>query len=228
MGLAPEFFMLLGIDIFSAISLLSALLDEDIPSSVQWLFQGAAVMGLGQMFVSQEFINAGVFPRDPTDPTRFWISVLYLSAAIANVIGLNVYLAAARHKMTLASTFTGTVTVPTMMISAFFVSSFVSQGGVISFTPGTIGLLVISAIISGLSIFGFLRQAARRMVGSVGGATSRHPSMPGSMARASGVGAGAVTKPPGAPGLALPGFLPTKQQAEWEEAPGSEERGGEN
>ncbi len=220
--------MLLGIDIFSAMSLLSALLDEDIPSSVQWLFQGAAVMGLGQMFVSQAFITNGVFPRDPTDPTRFWISVLYLAAAISNVIGLNIYLGAVRRKMTLASTFGGTVTVPTLMISAFFISSFVSAGGNVSFTSGTIAILVVSALISGLSIFGFLRQAMRHVAGSPVERGLGRPSTPGSMGRASAVGVGPVSQPPGAPGIGLPIRLPTRQGQDWEEAPGKEERGGEN
>src|SRR5229473_223238 len=45
MGLLPEFFTLLGIEIFAAMSLVSVILDRDIPSSVQWLFQ--VRLGLG-------------------------------------------------------------------------------------------------------------------------------------------------------------------------------------
>src|SRR5438309_10221 len=37
MGLLPEFFTLLGIEIFAAMSLVSVLLDRDIPSSAQCL-----------------------------------------------------------------------------------------------------------------------------------------------------------------------------------------------
>jgi len=37
MGLLTEFFMLLGIDIFLAMSLLSALLDKELPSTLQYL-----------------------------------------------------------------------------------------------------------------------------------------------------------------------------------------------
>ncbi len=216
--------MLLGIDIFLAMSLLSALLDTDIPSSVQWLFQGAAVMGLGQLFVSQGFITSGVFAKDPTDPTRFWIAVLYLAAAISNVIGLNVYLAAVRRKMTLASTFSGTVTVPTLMTSAFFLSSFVSAGGNVSFTTGTIAILVVSALVSGLSIFGFLRQAMKRAGGFLGEREPRPPPTSGPIGRASGVRVGSVPPPSSAAGLGLPFRLPTRKQEEWEEATVGEER----
>ncbi len=229
MGLLPEFFLLLGIDIFSAMSLLSALLDEDIPSSAQWLFQGAAVMGLGQLFLSQGFITSGVFTRDPTDPTRFWLSVVYLTTALVNVIGVNVYLAAVRRKMTLASTFGGTVTVPTLMASAFFVSSFESTGGNVSIAPATISILVVSAIVSGLSIFGFLRQALKHIGGTehVGGRPGKLPGL--GSTKSSGVSVKLAPTPSGAPGIVLPIRLPSRQ--EWEEAPkvtGEEERGGEN
>ena len=83
MGLLPEFFMMLGIDIFLAMSLLTALLDNDFPQSLQYLFQGGAIPGLGQLFISQGFITNGIFTRDPADVTRFWISVVYSSAPSA-------------------------------------------------------------------------------------------------------------------------------------------------
>src|SRR6266436_748160 len=72
MGLLPEFFTLLGIEIFAAMSLVSVLLDRDIPSSAQWLFQGAAGLGLGQLVVTEGFGTSSVI-----DASRFWISIFY-------------------------------------------------------------------------------------------------------------------------------------------------------
>lgn len=232
MGLLPEFFMLLGIDIFLAMSLLSALLDDDLPSPVQYLFQGAAIVGLGQLMISQGYVNSGVFGRDPTDTTRFWISTIYLASAISNVIGLNVYLAAVRRKMALASTFSGTVTVPTLMTSAFFVSSFLGSGGDISFTPATIMMLVIAAIVSGLSIFAFLRQASKHI--NVTTAEPTLPMTPPGTPIVSGVAASPVSGPPMMPGVVLPFQLPGRKGKktekkigeDWEEAPAKEEERG--
>jgi len=48
MGLVPEFFVFLGIVIFLAMSLLSALLDRDLPSLLQYFFQIAAIVGFGE------------------------------------------------------------------------------------------------------------------------------------------------------------------------------------
>ncbi len=220
--------MLLGIDIFLAMSLLSALLDDDLPSSLQYLFQGAAIVGLGQLFMSQGFINGGIFGRDPSDPTRFWVSVIYLASAVSNVIGLNVYIAAVRRKMTLASAFLGTVTVPTLMTSALFVSSFVGSGGEVSFTSATVMILAVSALVSGLSIFGFLRQASKRMGVPQATKEPRQLSPPGPTTQPSGVTPVPASRPPSTPGIVLPFRLPAGRREDWEEAPSKEEgRGGE-
>ncbi len=194
MGLLPEFFLLLGIAIFLAVSLVSAQLDDDTPSSLLYLFQGAAILGLGVLFMSQGFVNTGILRRDPTDITRFWLSVVYLTSAVSSVVGLNVYLAVVRRKIALASIFSGTVTVPMFMISAVFVSSFLGSGGDVSFTPATIVMLAAAALVVSLSMFGLLREA------------SKHISMS-----------------PGAPGIGLPSHLPSMEEEEWEESPTREE-----
>jgi len=143
MGLVPEFFIVLGIFIFLAMSFLSALLDDDLPSILQYLFQGAAAVGLGLLLLNQAFINGGILSRAPGDPTRFWISGVYLSSAVSIVAGLNAYLAIVRRKMALSSAFSGAVTVPTFMISAIVVSSFLGTGGEVSFSPSTIFVLAV-------------------------------------------------------------------------------------
>src|SRR2546422_7332921 len=214
MGLLPEFFMLLGIDIFLAMSLLSALLDKELPSTLQYLFQGAAIIGLGQLSINQGYVNTGVFGQTPTDPTRFWISIVYLSASLANVTGLNLYLGFIRRRVTLATTFSGTVTVPTVMTSLFFVSSFIDTGGNVAFTPATISILGISIAVTGLSIFAFLRQAIRRVSTQLNGEPSLQFTSP--TTSLSGMAEAQVTPPPGGPGISLPFRLPARQR-EWEE-----------
>ena len=179
MGLVPEFFIVRGIFIFLSLSFLSALLDEDFPSILQYLLQGAAAGGLGLLLISQRFINGGIFSPNPTDTTRFWISVIYLASAISIAAGLNVYLAIVRRKMALSSALSGAVTVPTFMISATLVSSFLGAGGEVSFTSTTILILAMSALVS-LSILGFLREAHKHIRNSSGGRESL-PTVPVSM-----------------------------------------------
>jgi hypothetical protein len=180
MGLVPEFFIVLGIFVFLAMSFLSALLDDDLPSILRYLFQGAAAAGLGLLVMNQTFINGGILSRAPSDPTRFWISVVYLSSAVSIVAGLNVYLAIVRRKMALSSILSGAVTVPTFMISAIVVSSFLGTGGELSFSPATIFILAVSAFAISLSIFGFLGEARKHIRNSSGGLGSL-PTGPVSM-----------------------------------------------
>src|SRR5437660_7444811 len=150
--------MVLGIFVFLAMSIISALLDDDVPSILQYLLQGAAGAGLGLLLIDQAFVNAEILGRSLTDPTRFLISVVYLASAISIAAGMNVYLATVRRKMSLSSILSGTVTVPTFMISAILVSSFLATGGGLSFSPATILILVVSALAMGLSMFEFLRE----------------------------------------------------------------------
>src|SRR5712692_7139 len=180
MGFVPEFFVVLGIFIFLAMSFLSALLDDDFPSILQYLFQGAATVGLGLLLMNQRFINGGIFSLDPTDPARFWISVVYLASAISIAAGLNVYLAIVSREMALSSALSGAVTVPTFMISAILISSFIGAGGEVSFTSTTILILALSAFVISLSIFGFLREARKHIRNSSGGRGSL-PTVPVSM-----------------------------------------------
>ena len=162
MGLLPEFFTLLGIEIFVAMSFVSVVLDRDIPSSAQWLFQGAAGLGLGQLVVTEGFGTSSVI-----DASRFWISIFYLTLSVCSVAGLNVYVAAVRRKTAIASVFSGTITAPTVSVSALFVSSYLS-GVDVSFTPLTVAILIVPALLVGLGAYGFLHKTLKRIGKSTG------------------------------------------------------------
>jgi len=194
MGLVPEFFVFLGIVIFLAMSLLSALLDRDLPSRLQYFFQIAGIVGLGELLTSQGFVNL----------TRFWVGVVYLASALSSVVGLNVYLWVPRRRMDMASTFSETVTVPTLMISAVFIYTFLGNGGELSFSPAAILTIAVLILVTSLSIFGFLRELSKHVTKGSGG-PSLSPTGPASTL-------------PSTPEreLALP--LPSLHGDEWEES----------
>jgi hypothetical protein len=162
LGLLPEFLTLLGIEIFAAMSLVSVLLNRDIPSSAQWLFQGAAGLGLGQLVVTEGFGTSSVI-----DASRFWISIFYLTLSVCTVAGLNLYLGAVRKKTALASAFSGTITAPTVTVSVLFVSSYLSGVDVI-FTPLTIVILIVPAFLAGLGAYA-LSHKTFKLIGSSAG-----------------------------------------------------------
>lgn len=224
MGLLPEFFVLLGVNIFLAMSLLTALLHDELPSSVQYLLQGAAVLGLGQLFISRSFIDSGVFTNNPADPTRFWVSIVYLSSAIFTVVGLNAHLGLVRRKMSLATTFAGTVTVPILMVSAFFVTSFLSTNGDVTATLGGISILVIAVLVSALSMVRFLKQTAKHV--DTARAGSKEPSLPPQPDMGVSTSETEAPSPTKAPPEIPPPILPTWQGILWGESPEGEGEAG--
>ncbi len=151
MALAPEFFVLLGISIFTAVSVISALLDRHLPSILQYLFQGAAGAGLAELLLSQEATSA----------TRVWASIVYLAFALSSLVGMNIRLAIVRRGMNIAPMFSQMMTVPVVMISALFLSSFLGNGGDLVFSPASIVTIAVSVLVADLSIFGLLREYSR-------------------------------------------------------------------
>ncbi len=116
--LQPEFFALLGLDLFLAISLLTCLLDRHFPWQLPYLYQLAALAGFGQLLVSREFIV--VFG----EYMRFWYSLIYLIVALANIVAVNAYLGIIKKLLNYAKVIMLTVTFPAMTLTAFFIANY--------------------------------------------------------------------------------------------------------
>jgi hypothetical protein len=116
--LQPEFFLLLGIDLFLAISLLSCLIDKHLPWQLPYLYQIASLAGFGQLIVAKEFL--AVFG----DYMRFWFSLLYLVIALANIVAINVYIGIIKKLITYSKAITLTVAFPSFAITVFFLTSY--------------------------------------------------------------------------------------------------------
>jgi len=173
-ALAPEFFVLLAISIFLAMSVISALLDRHLSSILQYLFQGAAGVGLGELLLSQGL----------SSPTRVWAGIVYLAFALSSLVGVNIRLAIVRRGMNIASMFSQMMTVPVVMISALFLSSFLGNGGDLVFSPASIVTIAVSVLVADLSIFGLLREYSRHSSirsGLVSFSTSAAPASTGSV-----------------------------------------------
>jgi hypothetical protein len=116
--LQPEFFLLLGIDLFLAISLLTCLLDKHFPWQLPYLYQVAGLVGYGNLLASREFM--ALFG----EYMRFWYSFLYLIVALANIIAINAYIGLTKKLMSYAKLLMFTVTFPSLAISALFVVNY--------------------------------------------------------------------------------------------------------
>jgi len=200
-------------------SLLIALFDFDMPSLFPYLFQGAAIIGLVKLFMSQSFINTGILSRAATDATRLSLSIVYLTSAVSTVVGLNVYLAVVRRKMALASAFSGALTMPIFTISALFVSSFIGSGGEVVFSPVTFVIVAVLMLVVNFGMFWLQRSAVRSIA-----------NLPGERGL---LQTGPVSMPLEAPATDLPSTeqtagLPLQLRSmrvndDWEESPTKEE-----
>jgi len=149
----PEFFALLGIDVFLGISLLTCLLDKHFPGATSYIYQAAALAGFGHLLVSREFMF--VFG----DYMRFWYCLIYLVVALANVAVVNIYLATPKKLWNLAKIFFGAVTFPTILVSTFFVYGY-ANGTMMSLpmfpqipTGFLYAALSVCTIVLGIGIF---------------------------------------------------------------------------
>lgn len=153
----PEFFTLLGIDLFLMLSLLTCLLDDRMPKALPYIYQLASLVGYGHLLVSKNFFT--VFG----DYMRFWYCFVYLLVSLANIVAVNIYFVAVQKQWTLAKVWSGAVSFPTILISIFFVSNYSYLQGV----PVPLVLqiaLVIAAIIMGTSFAIFLRPGVLRNI----------------------------------------------------------------
>jgi hypothetical protein len=154
----PEFFALLGIDLFLAISLLTCLLDRHFPSQLPYLYQLAALAGFGQLLVSKEFM--ALFD----EYTRFWYSLIYLIVALANIVAVNVYLGTVKRLLNYAKVFMVTVTFPALFVSALFISDYAQVATYplittlnMSWEATFVGIVALDTVVVGVGTYFFFK-----------------------------------------------------------------------
>ena len=119
--LQPEFFSLLGINIFLALSLLTCLFEKNFPTAIPYVYQSAALFGFGQLWISKEFSQ--IFGHH----MRFLYHSAYLSVAIVSITTINLYLAFLKKQKVLSWIYSGTVVLPTVAVSLFFISAYIND-----------------------------------------------------------------------------------------------------
>lgn len=147
--------------------------------------------------------------QDASSATRVWASIVYLALALSSLVGLNIRLAIVRRGMNIASIFSQMMTVPVVMISALFLSTFLENGGDLVFSPASIVTIAVLVLVADLSIFGLLREYSKQGTLRSGGLVSLPTSpLPASI------------------GSVGPSFAPlprSGQEDDWEESPTKKE-----
>ena len=155
--LPPEVFTLIGINLFLVLSLLTYLLGNRFPKSLPYIYQVAALFGLGYLMVSKAYLVQF------EESTRFWYSFAYLATALTNVIAANFYVAAEKRLWTIAKAWSGAFSFPSILVAVFLVIQYNSmQGSIFPLTP-QIGLVVL-ALAVGIGLTVSLSPATVKML----------------------------------------------------------------
>lgn len=173
----PEFFMLLGIDLFLAVSLLTCILDNYLPDKLAYLYQLVALAGFGQLLVTREFMVSF------TDFMRFWYSFIYLTIAVVNILLLNFYLYFYKKTKTIAKLFSIVATAPALVISTMFFSNYAAESAhpIIPFPQIPLDLMfasvfIFDTIVVGTSVYILIKpklwQIATPMIALLVGGTT--------------------------------------------------------
>ncbi len=156
--LQPEFFTLLGINLFLALSLAACLLDKHFPTALPYLYQVAALAGFGNLLVSRGFLDSfGGY-------MRFWYSLMYLVVALANIISVNAYLGIVKKLLNYAKVYMVTVTFPTLLFTFFFLSNYAGIAlhpliilPTFSWQATFIGIVAFDTLVVGLGAYIFFK-----------------------------------------------------------------------
>lgn len=154
----PEFFVLIGIDIFLAVSLLTCLFDKHFPPMLSYVYQLASLAGFGNLLVSREFLL--IFD----EYARFWYSIAYLTVALTSIAAVNIYLAFSKKQFAAAKVFLSAVTIPSYLVSVLFINNYaqVATYPILSAPIGSMSSIFIAVVafdtmVAGVGVYIFLR-----------------------------------------------------------------------
>ena len=150
---APELLLLISIDVFLVLSLVTCLFDEYFPTSLPYLTQLIALAGFCQLYLSKSFIP--IFIGDG----RFWSSLFFLLSSMACVLATNIYLFLVQKRLDGGIFYMGAVTLPVSYFAFFIVSVYLNEVPLPLFMfptlPTSIGLSVL-VISTGLLCLGIV------------------------------------------------------------------------
>ena len=119
-GFAPEFLILVGIDIFLGASILTVLLDRYYPGPYPYILEGAALIGF------LELVSGPSFLTSLSSELQFWYSFIYAMIAVLALFATNLYLLFLRRRPFESAVLAICGTVPAGLGVLYFTSAFVN------------------------------------------------------------------------------------------------------
>jgi hypothetical protein len=117
----PQFFILLGIDIFLGGSLATVIFDQEFPMWLPYSLDFCALAGFLQLYLSPNYLVG--YPVN----IQFYYSAAYAVIAIMSLVVANLHLLLIKHEKIIGGAFAIMATVPSILAMVYFVSAFVND-----------------------------------------------------------------------------------------------------
>ena len=117
----PQFFILLGVDIFLGGSVVTVVFDEHFPTGLPYVLDFAALVGLIQLALTPQYLTG--YPVE----MQFYYSIAYAIAANLAIAGCNLYVTLVRRRWMAGGAFAVTATIPSALATPFFISAYVND-----------------------------------------------------------------------------------------------------
>lgn len=119
-GFAPEFLILLGVDIFLGASILTVLLDKHFPPALPYIMDAGALIGFGELVSGPSFI--GSFSNE----LQFYYSFAYALISVLTLFAINLYLLFLSRRPFESAVVGVFATIPSGLGILYFTSAFVN------------------------------------------------------------------------------------------------------
>ena len=114
----PQFFILLGVDIFLGGSVVTVAFDEHFPTGLPYVLDFAALVGLVQLALTPQYLTG--YPVE----MQFYYSLAYAVMANVAVIGANLYVLLVRRERLVGGALAVSATIPSALATPFFVGAY--------------------------------------------------------------------------------------------------------
>ncbi|MDE1854233.1 MAG: hypothetical protein KGI38_10890 [Thaumarchaeota archaeon] len=119
-GFAPEFLILIGVDIFLGASILTVLLDKHFPTALPYILDVGAMIGFGELLTGPSTVNS------LSTELQFYYSFTYAMISVLALFALNLYLLFLRRRPFESAMLGVFATVPAGLGILYFTSAFVN------------------------------------------------------------------------------------------------------
>lgn len=115
---APQFFLVLGVDVFLGGSIVTALLDRYFPAPLPYIFDAAAIVGLAQLLMGR--MTPAMSPV-----ATFYLDFGFALVAVLSALGAGLYLAFLGGRRRLGGLVGGLLALPAGAVVLYFAAAYV-------------------------------------------------------------------------------------------------------